>query len=89
MNSAKQPVPYATVTAKQIGGTEIRATISGEDGVYAFADPPTGNNGSPGSFVCNNGSAMASDDCANEGGVWYPDLRTSETVLGAGILVKF
>jgi hypothetical protein len=51
--------------------------------------PPTGNNGAPASLVCNNGSAAAADVCANEGGVWYPDLRTREVVWGAGVMVKF
>jgi Putative beta-barrel porin-2, OmpL-like. bbp2/Carboxypeptidase regulatory-like domain len=51
--------------------------------------PPTGNNGAPGSFVCNNGSTVGADNCATEGGVWYPDLRTREVVWGAGLMVKF
>jgi Putative beta-barrel porin-2, OmpL-like. bbp2/Carboxypeptidase regulatory-like domain len=51
--------------------------------------PPGGNNGSPGSFVCNNGSTIGADNCAAEGGIWYPDLQTREVVWGAGILVKF
>ncbi len=51
--------------------------------------PPGGNNGSPASFVCNNGSVLGADGCAGEGGVWFPDLRTREIVWGAGILVKF
>jgi hypothetical protein len=51
--------------------------------------PPTGNNGSPASFVCNNGSTIGNDSCANEGGIWYPDLRTREIVWGAGVMVKF
>jgi hypothetical protein len=59
--------------------------FSGSGGIT----PPGGNNGSPANFVCNNGSAIGSDGCASEGGIWYPDLRTQETVLGAGILVKF
>lgn len=25
----------------------------------------------------------------NEGGLWYPDLRTREVVWGAGVMVKF
>jgi hypothetical protein len=40
-NSAKQPVAHATVTAVRTGGG-IRATISGSDGVYSFADLPPG-----------------------------------------------
>jgi hypothetical protein len=58
---------------------------SGSGGVT----PPFGNNGSPGSLVCNNNSAIGADGCASEGGIWYPDLVTREVVWGAGILVKF
>ena len=58
---------------------------SGSGGVT----PPAGNNGSPSSFVCNNGSVIGADSCASEGGIWYPDLVTREVIWGAGILVKF
>jgi len=51
--------------------------------------PPLGNTGAPASFVCNSGATIGADNCANEGGVWYPDLRTREVIWGAGILVKF
>jgi hypothetical protein len=51
--------------------------------------PPLGNTGSPGSFVCNNGSVAGADNCANEGGTWYPDLVTREVIWGAGIMIKF
>jgi hypothetical protein len=51
--------------------------------------PPLGNTGAPASFVCNNGSTIGADNCASEGGVWYPDLRTREIVWGAGVMVKF
>jgi hypothetical protein len=51
--------------------------------------PPAGNNGVPGSFVCNNNSSIGADSCANEGGVWFPDLRTRELIWGAGVMVKF
>src|ERR1700738_3593804 len=37
-NSAKQPIPHATITAVKAGGGSIRATISGSAGVYSFAD---------------------------------------------------
>jgi hypothetical protein len=50
---------------------------------------PTGNNGAPANFACNNGSTIGSDACASEGGAWFPDLRTREIVWGAGVLVKF
>jgi hypothetical protein len=51
--------------------------------------PPLGNTGSPASMVCNNGAAIGADACANEGGIWYPDLRTRELIWGAGVMVKF
>jgi hypothetical protein len=59
--------------------------FSGHGGVT----PPLGNTGSPGSFACNNGSAAGSDNCSAEGGIWYPDLRKTETILGAGVMVRF
>ncbi len=37
------PVAHATVTALQQGGGAVRATLSGSDGVYSFADLPAGN----------------------------------------------
>jgi hypothetical protein len=51
--------------------------------------PPLGNTGSPSQLVCNNGSTVGADNCAAEGGVWNPDLRTREIIYGAGVLVKF
>ena len=42
-NSAKVPVAGATVTAVKSNGGGIRATISGSDGVYSFADVPAGS----------------------------------------------
>jgi Putative beta-barrel porin-2, OmpL-like. bbp2/Carboxypeptidase regulatory-like domain len=41
-NSAKLPVAGATVTAVRADGGSIRATVSGSDGVYSFADLPPG-----------------------------------------------
>jgi hypothetical protein len=58
---------------------------SGQGGVT----PPLGNTGSPSSLVCNNGTTAGGDNCTNQGGVWSPDLRTREVILGAGVLVKF
>jgi hypothetical protein len=42
-NSAKIPVAGATITAVKSNGGGIRATISGSDGVYSFADVPPGS----------------------------------------------
>ena len=41
-NAAGAPVPHATVTAVRADGNAIRATLSGSDGVYSFADLPPG-----------------------------------------------
>jgi Putative beta-barrel porin-2, OmpL-like. bbp2/Carboxypeptidase regulatory-like domain len=51
--------------------------------------PPDGNTGAPASYACNNGSIAGVDNCAGEGGIWYPDLRTSELIAGVGLMVKF
>jgi putative OmpL-like beta-barrel porin-2/carboxypeptidase family protein len=51
--------------------------------------PPLGNTGTPASPVCNSGSTIGADDCASQGGVWFPDLRTREVIWGAGVMVKF
>jgi hypothetical protein len=48
--------------------------------------PPGGNTGSPGSCV-GGGSNPATGNC--DATDWFPDLRTRETVVGAGVLVKF
>jgi Putative beta-barrel porin-2, OmpL-like. bbp2/Carboxypeptidase regulatory-like domain len=41
-NSAKRPVAGVTVTAVRADSEAIRATVSGSDGVYSFADLPPG-----------------------------------------------
>src|SRR5579872_5274421 len=41
-NSAKLPVAGAMVTATRTDGSSIRATLSGNDGLYSFADLPPG-----------------------------------------------
>ncbi|MGA2563834.1 MAG: TonB-dependent receptor, partial [Steroidobacteraceae bacterium] len=41
-DSAKRPLAHATVTAVRVDGSGIRATVSGSDGVYSFADLPPG-----------------------------------------------
>jgi hypothetical protein len=48
--------------------------------------PPGGNNGSPGSCV-GGGTNPTTGNCST--GDWFPDLRTREVVIGAGVLVKF
>src|ERR1700743_3745234 len=41
-DAQKMPIAGATVTVVRSDGGAIRATISGSDGVYAFADLPPG-----------------------------------------------
>jgi hypothetical protein len=41
-NSTKVPIAGATVTAAKVDGSGIRATVSGSDGVYSFADVAPG-----------------------------------------------
>ena len=41
-NSSNLPIARATVTANRVDGGGIRATLSGSDGVYSFADLPPG-----------------------------------------------
>jgi hypothetical protein len=48
--------------------------------------PPGGNNGAPGSCV-GGGSSSLTGQCS--AGDWFPDLRTREVVVGAGVLLKF
>jgi len=40
--------------------------------------PPGGNNGSPGLFVCNDGTPSATGACGADGGLWKPDLKKQE-----------
>jgi hypothetical protein len=58
--------------------------------------PPGGNNGAPTNYVCNSGAnsgfsnlGQATTACGGAGGVWYPDLRTRQAILSAGVMVKF
>jgi hypothetical protein len=67
--------------------------FSGSGGIT----PPGGNNGAPGSYVCTTGASAGTADLtaaqkACGGGlssVWFPDLRTKQTVWSMGVLVKF
>jgi hypothetical protein len=65
--------------------------FSGTGGVT----PPGGNNGAPASLTCNSGATAGTSDptaasaACGGSGVWYPDLRTRQTTLSAGVLVKF
>jgi hypothetical protein len=58
--------------------------------------PPGGNNGVPAQYACMSGTPSGTNDlatayvnCGGPGSVWFPDLRRSQSVLSAGVLVKF
>ncbi len=55
---------------------------SGSGGVT----PPGGNTGTPGSCVGGGADPTTGNCSAND---WFPDLRTREVVVGAGVMVKF
>jgi hypothetical protein len=47
-------------------------------------------------LTCNSGASAGTADptvaagaCSNQGGIWYPDLRTRQLILSFGLLVKF
>lgn len=50
--------------------------------------PPGGNNSSPASFVCLDGSIAPATGCGAIG-TWFPDLRKTENRLNLSLLVKF
>jgi len=50
--------------------------------------PPGGNNGSPSSFACLNGTVAPSAGCGSVG-LWQPDLKKIENRFNLAILVKF
>jgi hypothetical protein len=52
-----------------------------------YSSVPAG--GTLGGLVCNDGTAANATACVNDGGMWTPDLRTSEIIWGAGVMVKF
>ena len=65
--------------------------------------PPGGNNGSPAQYACASGAPsgvgygntiLAAQNCAGVGAnpataLWWPDLRTNQTVLTGAIMVRF
>ncbi|HEV2488829.1 MAG TPA: outer membrane beta-barrel protein [Candidatus Acidoferrales bacterium] len=50
--------------------------------------PPGGNNGSPASLVCLDGTVAPAGGCGAIG-TWFPDLRKTENRLNLSLLVKF
>jgi hypothetical protein len=66
---------------------------SGRGGITppAFLGSSSGTpNGFPTQYACLDGTASATiNGCANDGGVWYPDLRKDEFLVNFDIMVKF
>ncbi len=70
--------------------------FAGRGGVTPPGFPLGGSNGAPGQFACMNGAPSGATDlptaktnCSSLGGVWFPDLRRSETKVSIGLMVKF
>jgi hypothetical protein len=51
--------------------------------------PPGGNNGSPGQFVCMDGTPTPDPSGCGTVGLWRPDLRRGQALLLGAIMVKF
>jgi Putative beta-barrel porin-2, OmpL-like. bbp2/Carboxypeptidase regulatory-like domain len=75
-NSAQVPVAHATVTAIKVGGG-IRATVSGSDGVYSFADLP------PGTWSITSSAEGYADTVVAQLDV-VPNLATRRDIVMAG-----
>jgi len=70
--------------------------FAGRGGVTPPGFSIGGTNGAPGQYACMSGAASGASDlptatanCASAGGVWFPDLRRSETKFSIGVMVKF
>jgi len=60
---------------------------SGSNGI---TPPPGTNNGFPTEYACMNGApSMTVAGCANNGGLWSPNLRKREFLLDIDLMVKF
>jgi hypothetical protein len=70
--------------------------FAGRGGVSPPGFPLGGTNGVPNQYACMSGAPSGASDlptsitnCAGAGGVWFPDLRRSETKTSIGVMVKF
>jgi hypothetical protein len=50
--------------------------------------PPGGNNGFPQYFACNDGTPSPTGNCAQDGGLWHPDLVKQERRWIFSLMVK-
>jgi hypothetical protein len=92
INFQWMPREYVTFWAEGVYRHSDVPYWSGRQGIT----PPGGNNGFPAQFACSNGAPSGTNDlatalsnCGGPGSVWFPDLRTNQTTVGVGILVKF
>jgi Putative beta-barrel porin-2, OmpL-like. bbp2/Carboxypeptidase regulatory-like domain len=70
--------------------------FAGRGGVTPPGFPLGGTNGYPQYYSCMSGATSGTSDlggaqaaCSGAGGVWFPDLRRSETKASVGVMVKF
>jgi hypothetical protein len=87
-NAVRAPIGGATNTAARADGAAIRATVSGSDGVYSFADVVPGASLTSAAELTNN-LGVATTACRGRGRIWFPDLRKTETKLSIGAMLKF
>jgi hypothetical protein len=92
INFQWMPREYVTFWAEGVYRHSNVPYWSGRQGIT----PPGGNNGFPSQFACSDGTPSGTNDlatafsnCGGPGTVWFPDLRTNQTTVGVGILVKF
>jgi hypothetical protein len=70
--------------------------FAGRGGVTPPGFQLGGTNGQPGQYACMSGAPSGASDlptatlnCSSAGGVWFPDLRRSESKVSIGVMVKF
>jgi hypothetical protein len=78
----------------RVEGDFRHANVPYWTGSGGITPPPGTNNGQPTQYACMDGTPSGSTTltpglCANDGGVWYPDLRKQEWLLDVDLLVKF
>lgn len=75
-------------------GDYRHANVPYWSGAGGVTPPPGTNNNSPTQYACMDGTAsgattLTSTTCANDGGVWHPDLRRDEILFDVDLMVKF
>jgi hypothetical protein len=75
-------------------GDYRHANVPYWSGAAGVTPPPGTNNNFPTQYACMDGAnsgvtTLTSSTCANDGGVWYPDLRKDEMLFDIDLMVKF